>query len=321
MKAAVITRYGPADVLQVIGAEKPVPKDDEILIKVRVGVVSPADGNFRQGKPFIVRLMYGLRKPRNGIPGVELAGDVEAVGKQVTSFKVGDRVFGISPDKFGAQAEYIALAEKKPIVTMSASMTYEDAVGICDGATTALTFLRDIARIQRGQKILINGASGAVGIYAVQLAKHFGAEVTGVCSGANVQRVLEYGAAKVIDYTKDDFTQNGQIYDIIFDAVARSSFARCKRALAPKGVYMTTAPTLAIVRQMILNPLRGGKKAKFAAAGLMLKKADLETLKDLFEAGRLRAVIDRFYSLEQIAEAHRYVETGHKKGNVVITVT
>jgi NADPH:quinone reductase-like Zn-dependent oxidoreductase len=238
----------------------------------------------------------------------------------VKLFKQGDQVFGISPNSFGAHAEYMCLPEDKPVIIKPANTTYEEAVGICDGAPTALTFLRDVAKLQRGQKILINGASGAVGAYAVQLARYFGAEVTGVCSTTNVELVKSLGADTVIDYTKADFTNIGQTYDVIFDAVGKSSFSRCKGALTRNGKYLSTVPTFGVVFQMLWTSMIGSKKAKFATAGLMQNKENLAFLKELIEAGKLKAVIDRRYLLEQIPEAHSYVETGRKKGNVIITV-
>ena len=299
---------------------KPTPKDNEVLVRVHAAVVTAADCAFRKGEPFIVKLIYGLGKPRLAIQGVEFAGEVEAVGRDVRLFRTGDRVFGMSPDKFGAYAEYICLPEDKPLAVMADGVAYADAVGICDGATTALTFLRDIAKVQPGQKALVNGASGAVGTYAVQLAKHFGAEVTGVCSTANVDLVKSLGADAVIDYTQQDFTHMGRTYDVIFDAVGKSSFSRCKGSLTSRGVYLTTMPTLAILPQMVWTSVGGGKQAKFAAAGLMQNKDNLAFIMDLVAAGTIRAVIDRRYPLDQIAEAHRYVDQGHKKGNVVIAV-
>ncbi len=235
-------------------------------------------------------------------------------------FKKGDQVFGISPNSFGTHAEYMCLPEDKPVSIKPANATYEEAVGICDGAPTALTFLRDKAKIQRGQKVLINGASGAVGAYAVQLAKYYGAEVAGVCSTANVQLVKSLGADKVIDYTKEDFTKGGQTYDVIFDAVGKSSFSSCKGSLKQRGFYLSTVPTLGIMLQMLWTSKLGSKKAIFTASGLQQSKENLAFLKDLFEEGMVKSVIDRCYPLEQAAEAHRYVETGRKKGNVVITV-
>jgi NADPH:quinone reductase-like Zn-dependent oxidoreductase len=320
MKAIVCRAYGLVDVLQLQEVAKPAPKDNEVLIRIHASVVTPSDVAFRKGDPFIVKLIYGLTKPRLAIQGVEFSGDIESVGKDVTSFKAGDQVFGMSPDTLGAHAEYMCLPEAKPIVIKPSNTNYEETVAIADGATTALTFLRDVAKLQRGQKVLINGASGAVGAYAVQLAKYFGAEVTGVCSSANVELVKSLGADKVVDYTKTDFTKNGQTYDVIFDAVGKSSFSQVKRALTQTGVYLTTVPTLGIVFQMLRTSLMSSKKAKFVAAGLRQNKDNFGFLKELLEMGKLKAVIDRCYPLEQIAEAHKYVETGRKKGNVIVTM-
>jgi NADPH:quinone reductase-like Zn-dependent oxidoreductase len=274
----------------------------------------------RKGEPFIIKLIYGLARPKFAILGVEFAGEIEAAGKDVTLFKKGDQVYGMSPNSFGAHAEYMCLPEDKSLIIKPANTTYAQAAGIVDGATTALTFLRDVAKLQRGQKVLVNGASGAVGAYAIQLATYFGAEVTGVCSTANVAFVQSLGADHVIDYTKEDFTNSGQTYDVIFDAVGKSSFSRCQSALTQKGMYLSTAPTLEIVFHMLRTSLFSGKKAKFATAGLMQNKDNLTFLKELIEAGTIRSVIDRCYPLEQAAQAHRYVEQGHKKGNVVITI-
>lgn len=320
MKAILATKYGSPDVLQLKEVAKPIPKDNEVLISVVAGTVTPADCAFRKGDPFVVKLIYGLVRPRLSIMGVEFAGEIEAVGKDVKLFKKGDQVFGLSPNRFGANAEYLCLPEAKPVIIKPVNVTYEEAVGVCDGATTALTFLRDVAKLQPGQKVLINGAAGAVGVYAVQLARYFGAHVTGVCSTTKVEMVKSLGADQVIDYTKEDFTKSGQTYDIIFDAVGKSSFSRCKGVLTQKGIYISTAPSLAIVFQMLWTSKIGSKKAMFTTAGLRQSKENLLFLKELVEAGRLKAVIDRCYPLEQVAEAHRYVEKGHKKGNVVITL-
>ncbi len=268
----------------------------------------------------MIRFLYGLRRPKYTILGVELAGEIDSIGRDVKLFKKGDQVFGISPNSFGAHAEYMCLPEDKPVILKPANATYEEAVGVCDGALTALIFLRDMANIQRGQQVLIHGASGAVGAYAVQLAKYFGAEVTGVCSTTNLELVQSLGADKAIDYTKEDFTKNGHTYDAIFDAVGKSSFARCKGSLKQRGIYLSTVPSLGIMLQMLWTSKIGSKKAIFTASGLKQRKENLVFLKELFEAGKIRSVIDRRYPLEQTAEAHRYVEKGHKKGNVVITL-
>ena len=322
MKAIVYTKYGPPEVLHVEEVEKPIPKDNEVLIKIYATTVTAVDCTFRMGKPFIGRLFNGLMKPKNSIPGTELAGEIEAVGKDVKRFKIGDRVFGTTLNT-GAYAEYICLGEQGTTLALApANMTYEEAVG-CDGALTALPFLRDAGNIQSGQKVLIYGASGSVGTAAIQLAKTFGADVTGVCSTANVEMVKSLGASKVFDYTKQDFTISGETYDIIFDTVGKISFSRSKGSLKQGGVYLEAALTPAIVPQMLWTSKMGKKKAMIAFTGLRPageRTKDLIILRELMEAGKIKPVIDRCYPLLQIAEAHRYVEKGHKKGNVVITV-
>lgn len=319
MKAIVYRNYGSPDVLELREVAKPVPTEHEVLIHVHAAAVTPADIAFRKGEPFIGRFFSGLIRPKS-IPGVEFSGDIEAVGTAVTLFQKGDQVFGITGTGFGAHAEYKCLGEEGVVTRKPTNITYEEAVAVCDGALTALVFLRDKAHIQRGQKVLINGASGAVGAAAVQLARYFGAEVTGVCSTTNVELVKSLGADTVVDYTKEDFTKNGETYDIIFDAVGKSSFSRCKGSLTHRGVYLATVPGLAIILQSVWTSKIGSKKAIFAATGLQQRKANLIFLRELVEAGKLQAVIDRGYPLEHIAEAHRYVEQGHKKGNVVITI-
>ena len=321
MKAIVCTKYGPADVLQLKEVEKPTPKENEVLIRVFGAAVNSTDPTFRLGKPFISRLFTGLIKPKNPIPGDVLAGEIEAVGKDVKLFKKGDQVYGATGTNLGAHAEYKCLPEDEALAIKPVNMTYGEAAAIVDGALTALPFLRDKGKIQSGQTVLINGASGSVGTAAVQLAKHFGAEVTGVCSTTNLELVKSLGADKVIDYTKEEFTKTDQTYDIIFDTVAKSSFSKCKNSLTQKGVYLTTLPTLTIMLQVLWTSKLGSKKAKFMAAGLRPsneKAEDLLFLKELIEAGKLKSAIDKSYPLEQMAEAHRYVEKGHKKGNVVI---
>ncbi|MCD9022600.1 NAD(P)-dependent alcohol dehydrogenase [Cohnella silvisoli] len=320
MKAIVCAKYGTPDVLQLQEVEKPTPKDNEVRIRIYATVVTPSDCAFRKADPFMIRFLYGLRRPKYTILGVEFAGEIEEVGKDVKLFKKGDQVFGMSPHSFGTLAEYMCLPENKAVFIKPANATYEDAAGFCDGAPTALTFLRDKANIRSGQKVLINGASGSVGAYAVQLAKYYGAEVTGVCGTTNLELVKSLGADKVIDYTKEDFTKGGQTYDVIFDAVGKSSFSRCKDSLKQRGAYLSTVPTLGIMFQMLWTSKMGGKKAIFTAAGLQQNKENLAFLKDLFEAGNIKSVIDRRYPLEQVTEAHRYVETGRKKGNVVIAL-
>ncbi|NBD27167.1 NAD(P)-dependent alcohol dehydrogenase [Paenibacillus glycinis] len=320
MKAVICAKYGTPDVLRFTEVPAPVPGEGQIRVRVRAAVVTPSDCSFRKADPFIVRFVYGLARPRNPILGVELAGDVESVGRSVTAFKPGDRVFGVSPRTFGAHAEFNCLDENGPLAIMPANLTYEEAAGLSDGAPTALIFLRDIAAIRPGQKLLINGASGAVGAYAVQLAKHYGADVTGVCSTDNLALVQSLGADKVIDYTRTDFTAGRQTYDAIFDAVGKSSFPRCAGALTPQGVYLSTSLKPTMMVHALRTAKREGKKARFVAAGLRQTRANFDFLRELAEAGGIRPVIDRRYPLEQAAEAHRYVETGRKKGNVILTL-
>ena len=323
MKAIVCTKYGSPDVLKLKEVEKPIPKDNEVLIKIYATVVGPGECISRQGKTFMLRVITGLMGPKCPIPGAELAGEIEAVGKDVKRFKKGDQVFGSVVTGGGTYAGYISLPEEGALAIKPANMTYEEAAAVCDGAITALPFLRDNGHIQSGQKVLIYGASGSIGTFAVQLAKYFGAEVTGVCSTTNLEMVKSLGADKVIDYTKEDFTKSSETYDIIFDVVNKSSFSVCKSSLKQRGIYLTTAPTLVLLFQMLWTSKIGSKKAKFVSTGLRSaskKTKDLIFLTELIEAGKIKSVIDRRYPLEQIAEAHRYVEKGHKKGNVVITV-
>lgn len=319
MKAAVYTHYGAPDVIQLTQVEKPTPKDNELLIRIGASTVTPTDCAYRRANPFIIRFVQGLLKPKSTVLGNLLVGEVEAVGKDVISFKPGDSVLGTADTGFGAHAEYICLPQTGIITTSPANMTCEEAVGIPE-ALTPLYFLRDLARVQPGQKVLINGASGALGTYGVQLARYFGAEVTGVCSSANVDLVKSLGADHVIDYTKTDFTRTGETYDVIFDAVAKSSFPRCKGALKPVGLYLFTAPTPGIVFHMMWTSKIGSKKAMLGLAGLNQRQEDLVFLRELAEAGMLKSVVDRCYPLEQIADAYRYVETERKRGNVVIRV-
>jgi len=321
MKKIVCTKYGSSEVLQLKEVEKPVPCENEVLIKVHAATVTPADIAFRKGDPFVSRSFTGLLKPKF-TPGDELAGEIEAVGTGVKVFKKGDRVFGSNGTTFGAHAEYICLPEDTALGIMPANVDYGEAVAVCYAGLTALPFLRDKASIKNGQKVLINGASGSIGTLAVQLARYYGAEVTGVCSTANLELVRSLGAERAIDYTKEDFAKTGQTYDIIFDVVAKSSFSRCKNALKPEGIYLTTFPSPGIMIQSIWTSKFSRKKAIFNATGLRAareKSKDLLFLKELTEAGKLKPVIDRRYPLEQIAEAHIYVEEGHKKGNVIIT--
>jgi len=320
MKAAVHTRYGPPDVVRIAEVEKPAAKDNEVLVRVHAATVNRTDCGFRAAKPFIVRPFTGLLRPRVTVLGNEFAGEVEAVGSGVTSFEVGDRVFGFNGTRFGAHAEYMAMPEDGLLATIPANLTYEEAVPSTEGSQYALSLIRN-AKVQRGQDVLVNGATGAIGSAAVQLLKHLGAEVTAVCDTRNVELVKRLGADRVIDYTAEDFTKDEQTYDVVLDAVGKSSFGRCRRLLRPRGIYLSTDlgplsqnPILALV-----TPLLGGRKVTFPIP----KKPDREMaryFKELIESGAFKPVIDRRYPLDQIVEAYRYVETGQKIGNVVISV-
>ena len=322
MKAIVCTKYGPPEVLQLQEVEKPVPNDNEVLIKVHAATATAAGLIGRKGEPFFVRFFMGLTKPKKNILGQELAGEIVAVGKDVKLFKEGDQVFGMTGIALGAHAEFKCMPEDGALVIKPTNMTYEESVAVVEGGLTALNFLRNKGNIQGGQKVLIYGASGSVGTASIQVAKYFGAEVTGVCSTANLKLVKSLGADMVIDYTKEDFTQNGQSYDIIFDTVGKRSFSRCKSSLKHKGVYLDAAG-VATIFPMLWTSMFGSKKAIFTATYVRPVREitkDLIFLKELIEAGKIKPVIDRRYPLEQTAEAHGYVEKGHKKGNVVITL-
>lgn len=320
MKAVVYTKFGPPNVLALKEMAKPVPGDNEVLIRIHATTVATEDPGMRRSPG-----LNGFTKPRKPILGFYLAGQVEAVGRDVKRFKKGDRIYGNTGMSFlGTYAEYKSMPEDAPLASVPQNMTYEEAAAIPNGALTALPFLRDKGSIRSGQKVLINGASGAVGTSAVQIAKSFGTEVTGVCSTTNIDLVKSLGADYVIDYTKEDFTKNGQTYDIIFDTVGKISFKHCKASLTENGIYLSTVPSPATFIQTLWTSRTGGKKVGIAATGLRPaseKLKDLIFINELIEAGKLHAVIDRCYPLEEIADAHRYVETGHKKGNVVITLS
>ncbi len=323
MKAIVWTKYGPPNVLELREVEKPAPKDNEVLIKIYATTVTAGDCEMRSLKFPIylglpMRLWIGFRKPRGTtIPGTELAGEIEAAGKDVKLFREGDQVFGSAGLAFGANAEYICLPEEEALAIKPANMSYEEAAAVPFGGRDALHFLR-LGNIQNGQRILINGAGGSIGTFAVQLARNFGAEVTAVDSTGKLEMLRAIGANQVVDYTQEDFTQSGEIYDVIFDVVGTISFSRSERSIKQNGTYLLANP---LGSQIVRGPwtrMTSSKKVIMETASPTTE--DLITPRELIEAEKIKSVIDRRYPLEEIVEAHRYVETGHKKGNVVITV-
>jgi NADPH:quinone reductase-like Zn-dependent oxidoreductase len=316
MKAVVHDRYGPPDVLSLAEVDPPVPGPGEILVRVRATTVNRTDCHRRGADPFVWRLFGGLRRPRRRILGSELAGLVASVGAAVTGFKAGDEVFGLSPWRLGAHAEFVCVSAGGLIAVKPAGVSFEEAAAVCDGGLNALGALRR-ARVAAGTRILIYGASGSIGTAAVQLARYFGADVTAVCNTANVGIVASIGADRVIDYTREDFTQNGQAYDVIYDAVGKHRFRRCRASLRPGGIYLATD----LVQNMLLavgTSLAGRRKVVFPMSQHAQK--DVLFLAGLLSSGRYRPVIDRSYPLDQVIEAARYVETQQKTGNVVLTV-
>jgi NADPH:quinone reductase-like Zn-dependent oxidoreductase len=324
VKAIVYHTYGSPDVLELKEIAKPTPKDNEVLIKIRAAAANPADWHLMRAEPFLARLENGLLKPKNSRLGADVAGRVEAVGSNVTQFRVGDEVFGeLSLNALGSFAEYVCVTEEL-VALKPANLSFEEAAAVPLAAFTALQGLRDKGQIQSGQKVLINGASGGVGTFAVQIAKSFGTEVTGVCSTRNLELVRSIGADHVIDYTQEDFTRNGQTYDLIFDAVGNRSVADFKRALSPNGICAVAGfTTMSRLFQVIILGAwvsRTGSKKIGMMATAKANKKDLLFIKELLEAGKVKPVIDRTYPLAQVAEAIRYLETGRARGKVVITV-
>ncbi|MCS4433006.1 NAD(P)-dependent alcohol dehydrogenase [Aquiflexum gelatinilyticum] len=319
MKAIVNSKYGTPDVLQLMEVPKPVPKDTEVLVKVHATTVNRTDCGFRKPDYFIIRLFNGFFEPKVKILGSEFAGTVESVGSKVSNFKTGDEVFGLSTKKFGAHAEYICVPESGSIAIKPVNFSFEEAAAVCDGLMLANGFLKNLD-YTKSQKILINGASGSIGIAGVQLAKYFGAQVTAVCNTKSMGLVKSLGADEVIDYTKTDFTLAGNDFDFVFDAVGKSSYFKCRKLLKPKGVYVSTefGYLAQNVFLTLLTPLFGGKKVKFPI--VTDSKSDIVFFKELIDSGKYRAVIDRRYPLSQVIEATKYVEKGEKTGNVVIDI-
>lgn len=324
MKAAVYENYGPPEVVQIKEVEKPVPKDNEVLIKIFATTVNRTDCGFRKPEyPVIIRLINGLFKPKKKILGSEFAGIVEEIGKDVKLFKKGDEVFGLTANNFGAHAEYVCVSEEGAIAAKPVNMSFEEAAAVCDGLMLAYNYIKEIKEPAE-KKILIYGASGSIGTAAVQLAKYFGFEITAVCNTKNLELVKSLGADSVIDYTREDFTKINQTFDVIMDAVGKSSYFKCKKLLKPSGIYFSTDlgylaqnPFLALWTS-IFGKMPSGKKVLFPVP--KEKKKDIQLFKEIIEAGKYKAVIDRKYKLEEIVEAYKYVETEQKTGNVVITV-
>ncbi|UCH63139.1 MAG: NAD(P)-dependent alcohol dehydrogenase [Fidelibacterota bacterium] len=330
MKAMVYTKYGPPEVLQLKEVEKPAPRDNEILIRVFATTVNYGDivaRNFVNiptrefhmplALLFPTRVFFGFRKPRITILGAELAGEIESVGKDVTLFREGDQVFGYRGQSMGANAEYLCMPEDGMVGIKPANMTHEEAACVPYGGIMALSLLRKV-NVQQGQRVLINGASGGIGSFAVQLAKYYGSEVTGVCSTPRLEYVEALGADKVVDYTKEDFTQSGETYDLIFDILGKSTFSRCKNSLKPNGRYLLASFKTGKILQMLVTSIMGSRKVICAMASET--QEDMVLLKELAEAGNIKTIIDRTYPLEQAAEAHKYYEQGRKQGRIVITL-
>lgn len=320
MKAAVYTEYGLPEVVKILDVPKPTPKDGELLVKIRSTTVNRTDCGFRTPEYFILRFFNGFFKPKKTILGGEFAGDVESIGKDVTQFKVGDPVFGLTGDDFGCHAEYVCVPANKAVAYKPANISYDEATSLCDGPWLAMNILKAFD-YKNTPKILVNGASGSIGSSCMQLAKYFGSEITAVCSTQNIAIVKSLGADHIIDYTKEDFTQSGKIFDVVLDAVGKSTFSKCKPILKKKGIYISTElgpysqnPFLAL-----WTPIVGGKQLKFPIP--KLNKEDMLLIKDLAEKGKLKAVIDRRYPFDQIVEAHRFVEKGMKTGSVVIPIS
>ncbi len=323
MLAIEYHKYGTPEVFVPVDVKRPEPSSNEVLIQIHATTVTATEAIFRQGKPYFSRLFTGLTRPKLKCLGEELSGVIVAVGADVTRFRVGDEVFGTAGPEFGANAEYITVAEEGVLAYKPTNLTHLESAGSVDGFLTSMPFLRDTGKIQAGQKVLIYGASGSVGAAAVQVAHHYNTEVTAVTSTGNMEWVKDLGADHVVDYTNEDFMTNGRTYDIIFDAVGKLTFTQCNSSLTFNGIFLEAGFSIKFLMQSLLTILGSGKKALTAATGLRKpeeRRKDLEVLKELLESGQIRPVIDKSYALKDITEAHRYVDLGHKKGNVAISV-
>lgn len=322
MKAVVIEKYGGPEVLSVQDVPMPLPKSNEVLVQVNASCLTRASAMMRSGTPRFARLFLGLKRPKNPIPGSGFAGIVVKVGSDVADFEVGDAVFGETAEAFGTNAEFICIPDDRVILPMPDHLSFEKAAIMCDGPVTSYNFLKFLGDVTPGQKVLINGASGSLGVAAVQIAKYMGAEVTGVCSGANAELVKSLGADHVIDYTKEDFTQSAERYDVVYDTVGKSSFGKAKKVLTEKGRFLTPVLTVGIIFPLLMNWSRK-KKAKFDATGLSAVpkvKSMLRALEPIVKQEHYDAVLERRYSMEQVVEAHQYIDSGRKRGNIVMSL-
>ncbi|WKN31606.1 NAD(P)-dependent alcohol dehydrogenase [Porifericola rhodea] len=324
MRAVYCTQYGSPSVLDVRSVECPLPKAHEILVKVHAASITTADAMMRQGSPRYARLFLGFKRPRRPITGTGFAGTVVAVGKNVSQFEVGSHVFGETTTNFGAHAEYVCVPENGVVLSLPSFLSYEEGALMCDGPVTSLNFLKNLAELKAGQHILINGASGSLGMAAIQIAKHMGAEVTGVCSRRNLNEIIELGADRVINYQETDFTSQKQQYDVVYDTVGKSSYAQCKAILKPNGRYVSPVLNMKLLYYSLTTKAGNGKSAKFTATGLSpvheLKKLIIELL-EMIRQQQLKVYIDRAYEINQIVEAHEYIDSGHKRGNIVLKLS
>lgn len=322
MKAVFTTGYGSPEIFKIAEIKKPAPKENEILIKIHASAVTKADTMMRTGKPYIGRLMIGLFKPKNPIWGTGFSGTVEHVGNGVKKFKIGDKVFGENLKTMGTYAEYVTVEENGIVCHLPDQLSFEEGAGMCDGGVTSLNFLVNLGKIKAGQKVLINGASGALGTAAVQIAKYYGANVTAVCSSKNIPLVKDLGADQVIDYKTQDFTKQVGTYDLIYDTVGVRSFKECCQALKENGIYASPVLGIPLLNHVILSAVFGSKKAKFSATGALPEKEIkrlMGILLEIIDSGQLKGVIDKKYPLDQLVDAHKYIDQGRKKGNVVLT--